>query len=182
MDLGRARLLRPPLIAGALLAANLLLAAGLVAGALAPRRIVVLPAARAEAELWPGAVPDAAAREFALRYVLAFDNYTPATIEAATDVLKRMLAGRRWSAVSEALDRRRRVVLEGRMASQALPLGAEVQGLRVTVRALRRTFVSDRLSREARVSYVVEIEKQPATDANPFGLAVVSQDIREEER
>ncbi len=170
MDLGRARLLRPPLIAGALLAANLVLAGGLVAGALVPRRIVVLPSARSQVELWPGAVPDAAAREFALRYVLAFDNYTPATIEAATDGLKRMLAGRR------------RVAIEGRMSSQTLPLGAEVDGLRVTVRALRRTFVSDRLSREARVAYVVEIEKQPATEASPFGLAVVSQDIREEER
>lgn len=181
MDLGRARLLRPPLIAGALLAANLLLAAGLVASALAPRRLVVLPAARAQAELWPGVVPEASAREFALRYVLAFDNYTPATLEASTDALKRMLAGRRWAAAGEALDRRLRVAVEGRMSSQVLPLRTEVDGLRVTVRALRRTYVSDRLSREAKVAYVVEIEKQPATDANPFGLAVVSQDIREED-
>ena len=68
------------------------------------------------------------------------------------------------------------------MSSQAIPVAADVDGLRVTVRAIRRTFVSDKLSREAKVAYVIELEKQPATEANPFGLAVVSQDIREEER
>ncbi|HEX7899337.1 MAG TPA: TraE/TraK family type IV conjugative transfer system protein [Planctomycetota bacterium] len=180
MDIGPGRLLRPPLIAGALLGANVLLAAGLVASALAPRRVVVLPSARAEAELWPGVVPDAAVREFALRYVLHFDNYTPATIDAATDTLKRMLSARAWTAASEALDRRRRVAVEGRMASQVLPLTVKVEGARATIDALRRTFVSDRLSREARVAYVVEVEKQPATEPNPFGLAVVSQTLREE--
>ena len=180
MDFRSGRLLRAPLIAGALLAANVLLAAGLVASALAPRRVVVLPSARAEAELWPGTVPEAAAREFALRYVLHFDNYTPATIDASTEALKRMLSARAWTTASEALDRRRRVALEGRMASQVLPLSAKVEGARVTVEALRRTFVADRLSREARVAYVVDVEKQPATEPNPFGLAVVSQDIRED--
>lgn len=179
MDLGTGRLLRPPLIAGALLGANLLLAGALAASALAPRKLRILPSARAEAELWPGIVPEAAAREFALRYVLHFDNYTPATIDPATETLKRMLAARAWTAASEALDRRRRVAVEGRMASQVLPLSVDVDGLRVSVTATRRTFVADRLSREARVTYVVEIEKQPATDPNPFGLAVVSQDIRE---
>lgn len=180
MDLSRGRLLRPPLIAGALLGANVLLAAGLVASALAPRPVLVLPAARAQAELWPGVVPDAAAREFALRYVLHFDNYTPATIDAATELLKRMLSARAWTTASEALDRRRRVAAEGRMASQVLPLSVKVEGGRVTVEALRRIFVADRLSRETRVAYVVEIEKQPPTEPNPFGLAVVSQDIRED--
>jgi len=179
VDLQRPRLLRPPLIAAALLGANALLAAGLVASALAPRRILVVPSARAEASLWPGEVPDAAAREFALRYVLHFDNYTPATLEAATESLKRMLSPRTWTAASEALDRRRLVALEGRMGSQVLPLETRIDGLRVTVQALRRIYVSDRLSRETRVRYVVELEKQPPTDPNPFGLAVVSQDIQE---
>jgi len=36
----------------------------------------------------PDEVPDDAAKSFALLYVMTFDNYTPATIEAATAALK----------------------------------------------------------------------------------------------
>lgn len=179
MDRDRGRLLRATLIVGALLAANVALAAGLVLSALAPRPVVVVPSARAETELLPGAVPAAAAREFALRYVLHFDNFTPATVRDAGETLKRMVSARSWAAAAEALDRRAQLVLEGRMASQAIVLATRTDGLRVTVEALRRTFISDRLSREVRVRYEVVLEKQPPTEGNPFGLAVVSQEIRE---
>lgn len=180
MDRRSAALLRPPVIAAALMGANLLLAAGLVAVALRPRPVRVLPSAVAEAELWPGAVPAAATREFALRYVLHLDNYTPATIEASTRTLKAMIAPRNWSAASEALDRRLKIALEGRMGSQSLPLEATVDGLRVSIRALRRTFIADKLSRENRVTYELVLERQPATEPNPFGLGVVSQSVKEE--
>jgi hypothetical protein len=174
--LGRLRL---PVIAGALLAANAVLAAALAAKALAPRPVVVVPSARGEAELLPGAVPEAAAREFALRYVLHFDNYTPSTIEASQAVLRPMISARAWSGASGALDRRAKVVVEGRMSSQVLPLSLRVEGLRVTVEALRRTFVADKLSRESPARYEVVLEKQPVTVPNPWGLAVVSQSILE---
>jgi hypothetical protein len=180
MELGSLGRLRPPVIAGALLAANAILAFGLAALALAPRPVRVVPAARAEAELWPGAVPAAAAREFALRYVSTFDNWTPPTVEAATEALKRMVAARSYASAAAALDKRVRVAVEARMSVQALPGDVEVDGLRVRIKALRRTFVSDKLSRESKAVYEIALEKQPATDANPFGLAVVSQDIREE--
>ena len=179
MDIRRVRVLRPALIAGALLAGNVVLAAGLVASALRPRPILVLPAARAEMELLPGAVPEAAAREFALRYVIHFDNFTPSTIEASNEVLRRMIAPRAWAGASESLEKRRQVAVEGRMSSQAIPLSARVDGLRVTVEALRRTFISDKLSREVKVRYEVSLEKQPATEPNPFGLGVVAQGIHE---
>ena len=179
MVLGRTGVLRPALIAGSLLAADVILAAGLAVVALRPRPVLVLPAARAEAELLPGAVPEAAAREFALRYVLHFDNFTPSTIEPATDLLKRMIAPRAWSGASESLEKRRQLVVEGRMSSQAIPISARVEGLRVNVEAIRRTFLSDRLSREIRVRYEVTLEKQPATEPNPFGLGVISQVIHE---
>ena len=179
MDFGRVRLLRRPLIAAALLGANALLAAGLVALALRPRPVLVLPSARGEAELLPDAVPEAAAREFALRYVLHFDNFTPSTIEASHEVLKRMIAARSWSGASESLEKRRQVAVEGRMSSQVIPASARVAGRTVTVEAVRRTFIADRLSRETKVQYEVTLEKQPATEPNPFGLGVVSQVIHE---
>ena len=179
MDIGTGRLLRPPLIAGALLVSNAMLAAGLVATALRPRPVVIRPAARAEAELLPGVVPATAAREFALRYVLHFDNFTPSTIEASNDVLRRMIAPRSWTGANESLEKRKQVVVEGRMSSQVIPVSTGVAGMTVTVDALRRTFISDRLSREAKVRYEVTLERQPATEPNPFGLGVISQVIHE---
>jgi hypothetical protein len=180
MDSGCRRLLRPSLIAGTLVGTNVLLAMALAASALRPRPVVVLPSARADAELLPGAVPEDSAREFAMRYVLHFDNFTPTTLEASHQVLQRMIAARSWSGATQALEKRRQVVLEGRMSSQVIPLSTRVSGLNVTVEAVRRTFISDRLSRETKVRYEVVLERQPATDPNPFGLGVVTQVIHEE--
>jgi hypothetical protein len=167
-------------ITGALVGMNALLAVGLAVSALRPRPVLVLPAARADAELLPGRVPEESAREFALRYVLHFDNFTPSTLEATHQVLHRMIASRAWSGATQALEKRRQVVQEGRMSSQVVPLSTRASGLNVTVEALRRTFISDRLSREAKVRYEVTLERQPATDPNPFGLGVVSQVIHED--
>ena len=66
------------------------------------------------------------------------------------------------------------------MSSQVIPLSTRVDGMKVTVDAVKRTFISDRLSREATVRYEVTLEPQAPTDPNPFGLGVVSQEIREE--
>lgn len=180
MDLGSNRVLRPSVIAGALVGVNVLLAAGLAASALRPRPVVVLPSARAGTELLPGTVPEETAREFALRYVLHFDNFTPSTLEATQQVLQKMIGARAWSDATQALDKRRQVVQEGRMSSQVIPISARAEGLTVTIDAVRRTFISDRLSREVKVRYQVVLERQPPTDPNPFGLGVVTQIIHEE--
>src|SRR5262245_23253591 len=180
MDLGSGRVLRPAVMAGVLVGINVLLAAGLTVSALRPRPVVVLPSARAGAELLPGAVPEETAREFALRYVLHFDNFTPSTLDATHQVLQRMIGPRSWSGATQALDKRRQVVQEGRMSSQVIPVATRADGMTVTVDAVRRTFISDRLSREAKVQYVVTLERQPPTAPNPFGLGVVTQVIHED--
>jgi hypothetical protein len=167
-------------IAGSLIAVNAVLAAGLAASALKGRSVVVVPSAKTGGELLPGAVPDETAREFALRYVLHFDNFTPSTLDATQQVLQRMIAARSWSGATQALEKRRQVVQEGRMSSQVIPLSTRVDGLTVTVHAVRRTFISDRLSREATVRYEVALERQPAVESNPFGLGVIQQNIHEE--
>lgn len=181
MDFESRPLLRPAVIAGILVGSNLLLAGGLAISALRPRPVLVLPSARAGAELLPGAVPEETAREFALRYVLHFDNYTPSTLETTHQVLHRMIGARSWSNATQALDKRRQVVLEGRMSSQVIPLAARADGMKVSIDAVRRTFISDRLSREAKVRYEVTLEPQPPTVPNPFGLGVVNQIIHEDE-
>ena len=172
--------LRPALIVGGLLGANLILAGGLTYSALRARPIVVLPSTRAVGELLPEAVPEETAREFGLRYVLHFDNFTPSTLEATQRVLQRMIAARSWSGATQALEKRKQLVQEGRMSSQVIPISARAEGMKVTVDAVRRTFISDRLSRVAKIRYEVFLERQPPTEPNPFGLGVVSQDIHEE--
>ena len=179
MRIGNRFLLRPALIGGILLSTNVALAAALVWVALAPKAVVIVPSARAGETIWPGAVPEGAIREFALRYVLHFDNFTPGTIEESTRILLQMISPRSWSGAERALEKRRNLVIEGRMSSQVLPLDAKVVGRVVTVETVRRTFLGDRLSREVTVRYIVTVESQPPTGPNPFGLAVVSQEIEE---
>ena len=180
MDGNFRHLLRPPLIAGALLGIHIVLALGLTASALRPRPVVVIPSAQTGGVLIPDVVPEEAAREFALRYVLHFDNFTPATLESTQQVLQRMIAPRSWTGAVQALEKRKQVVQEGRMSSQVIPLASRVKGLTVSIDAVRRTFISDRLSREARLRYEISLERQPRTEPNPFGLGVVAQLIQEE--
>jgi hypothetical protein len=180
MDGKSRHVLRPSVIAVALLGTHAALGLGLAASVLRPRPVVVVPAAKSGGELLPGVVPDEAAKEFALRYVLHFDNFTPSTLDATQQVLQRMIAPRSWSGATQALEKRRQLVQEGRMSSQVIPLVSTVKGMTVTTDAVRRTFISDRLSREARVRYELTLERQPPTDSNPFGLGVVAQVIHEE--
>jgi hypothetical protein len=153
--------------------------------ATAPRPHVLVPAATAPSVVAPDDVPDAAARSFALLYVLTFDNFTPATIAAATQALKARVAPRRFSEVADALDRRASVVVEGRMASQlagadAVELARPGDGtIAVRVEGTRRLFIADKLSKESRVAYRLVLEPCPPTAANPNGLAVVAQAVEE---
>lgn len=165
--------------------AVLLLTIALALCALRARPILIVPGAKSEGVITPGEVPDAAAIHFALNYVYQFDNYTPATIEAATQALKTHIAARAWTEVSEALDRRAGVIREGRMASHLAALfGGRVERakegvLKVSLEGTRRVYIADRLSRESLVRYQVVIEPCAPTPGNPHGLAVVSQTVEE---
>lgn len=165
--------------------ANLLLASALAWRCLS-RSPVAVPWAPGRPALLPGHVPDDAAREFALRYVLLFDNFTPGTIDASTALLQPLLAPRFYAQAAEALEKRRAVVHEGRMSTQVAVerLPAEIERfpdgtLEVRFTAVRRTFIADRLSTETRARYVVALETAEPTALNPWGLLVVGQSIRE---
>lgn len=162
------------------------LGAALVWKCLERKPVVVVPWAKSEVEALPGQVPDRAAREFALRYVLLFDNYTPATIDASTDLLRPLIAPRFWTEATEGLEKRRAVVQEGRMSAQVIVdrEPSEIERfedgtLEVRFTALRRTFIADKLSTQVRARYVVALEPAPPTDLNPYGLLVIGQAIHE---
>jgi len=182
-DLARRRDLLALSVAGSA-GAVLVLAAALALVATAPRPHLLVPSAVAPDVVQPGEVPDEAAKSFARLTVMTFDNYTPATIDAATAALKARVAARRWSEVADGLDRRAKVVAEGRMSSQAIATEVELSRsagtITAVVRATRRLFIADKLSKESSVRYRLVLEPCPPTAANPNGLAVVAQSVEEE--
>jgi hypothetical protein len=164
--------------------AVLVLSIALALVATAPRPHLLVPAAGTPEVVKPGEVPDEAAKSFARLTVMTFDNYTPATIDAATAALKARIAARRWSEVADGLDRRAKVVAEGRMSSQAIATGVELarsgETITAVVRATRRLFIADKLSKESSVRYRLQLETCPPTAANPNGLAVAALHVEEE--
>lgn len=165
---------------------NVALGGALAWKCLERKPVVIVPGAKAEEVIFPGHVPDVVAREFALRYVLLFDNFTPATIDASTELVKTLVAPRFWLQATEALEKRRSVVHEGRMSAQVIVdrMPAEVERfpdgtVEVRFHALRRTYIADKLSNEARARYVVALEPAASTTLNPYGLLVIGQSIHE---
>lgn len=162
------------------------LAGFLVLRASAPRSVVVVPSATSAAELSPGNVSDGMVRSFSLLYVALLDTYTPATVEERSAALCEYLAPAFWSRGREALERRVQLAREGRVSSHViLPSPKEVsvertRGLRANVPALRRRYIADKPSHEARVEYRLILETIPPTTGNPFGLAIAGQTVREE--
>ncbi len=164
--------------------AVLVLSIALAAVATGPRPYVLVPAAVEPVELLPDQVPDEAARSFALLYVMMFDNYTPATIEASAAALKARVAPRCWSEVADALDRRVKVAVEGRMSSHCVAGKTEINRpgdgtIVAEIAASRRLFIADKLSKHSVVTYRLVLEPCAPTASNPNGLAVVAQGLEE---
>jgi len=162
-------------------ALDLLLGLALAAKALERRPILVLPQ---ETLAVPDEIGDEAARDFARLYLVSFDTYTPSTLPAATEWLKKRLSPRTWSQASDALDRRLAVAREGRMSSIVVPLDDGVvdrtDGVTVTVRARRTLVIADRLSRDSTAIYRIALERIAPTAANPGGIVVSSQSVEDE--
>ena len=162
----------------------LLMGGALVYRALKPRAIVVVPGAQ-ETVLQPEAVPDSAARAFALLYVAHFDNYTPSTVEGLSEQLQMFVAPSYWSKATDALEKRRNLSLAGQLSCQVIlpPVGDVVidrkSGLMVTVPAYRRTFIAGKPADEGRLLYHLRLEVTTPGPGNPYGLVVREQVIEE---
>ena len=161
-------------------AVDVLLGIGLAIKALERRAILVLPQEKLAV---PGEIDDDTARDFARLYLVTFDTYTPSTLPAATEWLKKRLSPRAWTQASEGLDRRLSVAREGRMSSLVVPIDEGTVdrggGLTVTVRARRTIVIADRLSKESTAVYRLALERIAPTVANPAGIVVASQTVEE---
>lgn len=162
-------------------ALDLLLGLALAIKAIERRPVLVLPR---EILAVPGEISDEDARDFARLFLVTFDTYTPSTLPAATEWLKRRLSPRTWSQASEALDRRLAVAREGRMSSLVVPLDDGTvdrrDGVTVTVRARRTVVIADRLSRDSTAVYRLALERIAPTAGTPGGIVVASQSVEEE--
>jgi hypothetical protein len=161
------------------------LAVALCLKAAEKRPVLLVPGNDAPRVVEPGLVPDALARDFAQDYLVQFENYAPATIEACSAFTKTRVAPSMLGEFGKLLENRRKLVVESGMVSQLLiedPGRVEVvrEGARLeaVVRGLRKIYVADRLAQEARLVYRVALEAGQPTRENPTGLLVTGQSVR----
>lgn len=179
-----------PLLAAAVVVpmiTTLALAAALVKRAGERPTAIVVPGIHESRAIVADDVPPEMVRDFALTYLAVFDNYTPATVEASTAFLRSRIAPDFFTQADEALERRKKMVLDSRMSSALVlekPQEAEVTTrgnvLEVALRGVRRIFVADKLREERTLLYRVRIERATPTKLNPYGLAIVGQSVTTE--
>jgi hypothetical protein len=168
-------------------ATTVALAAALFVKVREPRAVVLVPGLDRPRAVLPGRVPDTLARDFAVDFAIAFENYSPATVEGGTKFLKGRIAPPTFQQFSQVLDKRLKLVSETGMVSQLLvpdraaaAVKREGEQIEVILPAVRRVYVGDRLSQEARVAYRLVLVAQEPTRDNPTGLFVLGQSAKVE--
>ncbi len=164
---------------------TILLAIALLLKAREPRPVVLVPGLDAPRVVHPGQVPDTLARDFAIDFATHFENFSPATVEAAGRFLKGRVAPSIFQQFSAVLDKRSRLVHETGMVSQFLipdPAKAVVTreegALAVAFPAVKRVYVGDKLSQEGKLTYRVLLTTQEPTRDNPTGIYVLGQSAK----
>jgi hypothetical protein len=167
--------------------ATALLAVALFLKSREPRPVVLVPGLDAPRVVDPGRVPDVLARDFALDFAIAFENYSPATIDRVAKFLRSRVAPELFGQFSQVLEKRSKLVSETGMVSQLLPndpLETRVERnsdrLEVTFPATRRVYIGDRLSQEAKLSYRLVVASGQPTRENPTGLYILGQSAKAE--
>jgi len=163
------------------------LAAALYLKVREPRAVLLVPGLDRPRAVLPGRVPDTLARDFAIDFAVAFENYSPATVEGGAKFLRSRIAPPTFQQFSQVLDKRMKLVAETGMVSQLLVpdrAGAQIwrQGdeMEVIFPAVRRVYVGDRLSQDLRVAYRLVLVPEEPTRENPTGLFVLGQSAKVE--
>lgn len=166
---------------------TLVLAVALFIKVREPRPVVLVPGLDRPRAVLPGRVPDTLARDFAIDFAVAFENYSPATVEAGAKFLKGRIAPPTFQQFSQVLDKRQKLVSETGMVSQLLvpdraraEVRREGEQMEVIFAAVRRVYVGDRLSQEGRLAYRLVLVPQEPTRENPTGLYVLGQSTKVE--
>ena len=182
-------------LAGAVLIAGVMGAALVLKAAEKPTMLLVTESDGPRV-ITAGQVPDALARDYARDFVMTFENYHPATLEANLSFLEtRMLLDKEGTGKALFQFRRygeklREVVLVSRQVSQLIltdPLETKVvrreRSIEVTLRGIKRIYVQSstgsRTLDEAKMIYRLELVAVEPTRENPTGLLVKGFDSRQ---
>lgn len=167
--------------------ATVVLAVALLVKSREERPVVLVPGLDRPKVVDPGRVPDALARDFAIDFANAFENYSPATIEKAGKFLRTRVAPELFGQFSQLLEKRAKLVAETGMVSQLLPgdpgeatIRRDGGRVEVVFGATRRVYVGDRLSQEAQLIYRLTLALGQPTRENPTGLYVFGQAAKAE--
>jgi hypothetical protein len=187
---GRFQPARPAvaLVVIVLCAANIVLAAATAHVAMRPKPIVAVPGAPSPRTIEPDRVDPAMLDAFARLYVAHVDNYTPETVEEATERVARWIAPQAATAFAGEARRRierskreriaHQVVLEESRA-QVVDRGEGIYEVAVDARLAR--YFGDRLGQTVRARYLVYIRTGTATESNPYGLWILGHRLLEEQ-
>lgn len=164
---------------------TILLAVALFMKVREPRPVVLVPGLDAPRVVHPGQVPDTLARDFAIDFATHFENFSPATVEAAAKFLKGRVAPTLFQQFSAVLEKRSRLIHETGMVSQFLIpdpakaiVGREEGTVTVSFPAIKRVYIGDKLSQEGKLSYRVVLTTQEPTRENPTGIYVLGQSAK----
>lgn len=168
-----------------LAALNAALTTAVLTVGLRGRPTLVVPGVKREQVSIPSQVPDEAIRNFAILYLLYFDDYSPATAVDRANYLLRFVSADRVEAARRGLEERATYVVRARESSQVsppLPEHVQVERLdrgrcRVRLSAVRRTLIGDVPKEVLEVRYVLDVAPVVPSETNAFGLVVTGQAI-----
>lgn len=164
---------------------NIVLTAAVITVSFRGRPTLVVPGVPRELVSVPSRVPDETIRNFAILYLLYFDDYSPATVVERANYLLRFVSTDRVETARRALEERATYVVRAREASQLsppLPEDVQVERLgngryRVALTALRRTTIADAPKEVLETRYVLDVAPVVPSETNTFGLVVTAQTI-----
>ena len=147
-----------------LAATSIILAVLLGIIALAPPRAVQLEGTGSPRVVQVGLIPDTLARDFAVDFLVSFENYSPDTVDSSAAFSRSRVAPGVLPAFTKVLDNRRNLVRESGMVSQILIedraksrviRSEEDPTIEVLVTAHRMIYIAGRLTESARMVYRV---------------------------
>ncbi len=138
---------------------------------------------------WPGQVPDTLVEEFGSRVVLLIGNLNAATARRVYDVAHRYLSPAMSARLAVQAREDLAAIEQQRLGVSFTQTEVAVVGKRpdppawqLAIRGVRASWAGQQLLAQDSVEYQVRVIRAPATELNPYGLAVESVELKNTSR